>query len=537
MKSNSQFPIANWLYFGDLDGDGIEEMLQINGPYLSIFNPDFEHRARFTHQFPHPIKRLMTGCFASGDKREQVIALLEDGSMQVFGLSPDRTVLWWWMTMASIVAPDEHYIVGDYDGDGTDEILVFNPHLGSVRMYQVGPSGAFELMSNFQRGNLDGIDLRGKQLLAGCFGSTLGRKDLIALDPHHRQLFRYASVTLEGGVVTFWWAFTTIGGLYETGDQVVVANLDGSRRDGILIRSKASGAYSMFRAEFDDGRLQGISNVLVGQLPIQAGVGMVFAAKVRDRAFRRETGGLRRDDILFFDEGSRQLIRTDARYDPSLRKRTFWWAYTTDRIFVGSNFIFDTRMTASQVNTLLERHRFAFFQISICGNLNDAEKNALITTYRKAIRHGIETRTGVNASAFLNGDQVFVNFNVLFPQGAMEIAQTLIHEMMHCAGFSHPNRQSTDRPFDGGAYYSSPPLRSEVCIAGFQSDVVPEETTRSGTAMQKLMVHLDHTHCEIHDGECINSKVSNLPQARHELKDTDLTAVLAEKMSTGVGKA
>ena len=139
---------------------------------------------------------------------------------------------------------------------------------------------------------------------------------------------------------------------------------------------------------------------------------------------------------------------------------------------IGDNFTFDTNITAEQKAKLLERHRFAFSQITACGSLANDQKSALTEAYGRVIRHGIETRPGVNASAFLNGSQVFVNFDVLFPQGDNEIAQTLIHEMMHCAGFSHPVRTLSDTPGDGGTYYSSPPLQSELCIAGLQSDFV-----------------------------------------------------------------
>jgi hypothetical protein len=534
MKTNSQFPIASWLYLGDLDGDGIEEVLQINGPYLSVLRPDFELSPRFTHQFSANVQRLVLGNFNVGDRREQVGAILADGSIQFFGLSPDRTVLWWWMTMPTFIAHDEHYIVGDYDGDGADEIMVFKPSDGSVRMYQIGPSGFFEQMANFQPGNLAGLDLRGKQILAGGFGDTLGRKDILVIDPHHRQVFRYASVTLAEGVVTFWWAFTTIAGLFNPGDQVVAANLNGSRRDGVLIRNTSNGTYRMHRAEYDNGHLAALPGVAVGQLPVQANVGRIVAAKVRDQAFRRERGGLRRDDVLFFDEGTRQLIRTDARYDAAANQLTYWWAFTSERIFVGHNFTFDARITANQVMALLERHRFAYFQSFGCNNLNDAEKQDLVRAYRKAIRHGIDPRPGVNASAFINGDILNVNFNVLFPQGGTEIAQTLIHEMMHCAGYSHPNRQPSDSPFDGGTYYNSPPLRAEICIAGFQSDleVSAAADTKAG---QQVLLHLEQSHCEVHEDGCVHKA----PQtgAAPPAAKTDQTKARAEKMAKGIGKA
>ena len=57
--------------------------------------------------------------------------------------------------------------------------------------------------------------------------------------------------------------------------------------------------------------------------------------------------------------------------------------------------------------------------------LSNAELNALAATYRRPIRHGINNDPNANASAFVNENQVFVNFGNLFPDGDAEIAQTL----------------------------------------------------------------------------------------------------------------
>ena len=143
---------------------------------------------------------------------------------------------------------------------------------------------------------------------------------------------------------------------------------------------------------------------------------------------------------------------------------------------IGANFTFDDNITAQQRTTLLERHRFAFSRIQSCGSLSTNEKNALIQTYRRRIDHGITTEN-VNGSATVGGSQILINFGNLFPDGNNEIAQTLIHEMMHCAGFEHPDRRdppdpNPDVPGDNGPYFGSPPLQAELCIAGQQSDAV-----------------------------------------------------------------
>ncbi len=165
----------------------------------------------------------------------------------------------------------------------------------------------------------------------------------------------------------------------------------------------------------------------------------------------------------------------------------------SDRFVVGP-FDFDPAITPDQVCTLFERHRFAFSQVGGCGNLNANERQTLTQAYQRAIWHGVDTDPDNNASAIVGGSQIWVNFGNLFPQGAVEIAQTLIHEMMHCAGFPHPVRRRPpagmncaapnpalfDCPFDNGQYYGTPPLRAELCIAGNQSDVVRRVTEKAG---------------------------------------------------------
>jgi hypothetical protein len=90
--------------------------------------------------------------------------------------------------------------------------------------------------------------------------------------------------------------------------------------------------------------------------------------------------------------------------------------------------------------------------------LSNAELNALAATYRRPIRHGINNDPNANASAFVNENQVFVNFGNLFPDGDAEIAQTLIHEMMHCTGFSHPTRRNPDPALGQSCAAPNPPF-------------------------------------------------------------------------------
>ena len=138
---------------------------------------------------------------------------------------------------------------------------------------------------------------------------------------------------------------------------------------------------------------------------------------------------------------------------------------------------FDAGITREQRLRTLERHNFAYTRINACANLSSDERSDLISAYRRTITHGINTDPTANASATVNGSQIDINFGNLFPLGNREIAQSLIHEMMHCAGYTHPTRinspsPSPDIPGDGGPYYGTPPLQAELCIAGVQSLVL-----------------------------------------------------------------
>jgi hypothetical protein len=141
-------------------------------------------------------------------------------------------------------------------------------------------------------------------------------------------------------------------------------------------------------------------------------------------------------------------------------------------------FTYDSALSAAQIAILKDRHDFAFKRISACGTLKPNEKDELMKKYESPIAHKIETDPAYAnsmATAYTGGSEIFIVLKNFFDKVGdaymdEERSQTLIHEMMHCAGFDHPRKTAADRPFDGGPYYSTPPLQAEICIAGRQSD-------------------------------------------------------------------
>ncbi len=157
-----------------------------------------------------------------------------------------------------------------------------------------------------------------------------------------------------------------------------------------------------------------------------------------------------------------------------------WQDVFEDIFHIYLHFTYQAGISQAQRDRLRARHVFAYNRIRNCGTLTASQQASLIRAYQRNIDHRISTDARANARAPVGGSNIEVNFANLFPLGDIEIAQTLIHEMMHCAGFRHPDRRDEDptnpgapfdTPGDNGQYYGTPPLQAEICIAGAQSDM------------------------------------------------------------------
>ena len=323
-------------YYGDVDGNGVDDILSCNGKELVIKQADPAFSLLLNHTFSAPIARLIVGDFATGGRergKKQVIALLSDGTTQAFAISDDNRALWWWFTQPTFIAAEERYTVANFDKEIDEEIMVHNPTTGKLRFYKRNAQGGFGEMPNFELGNLTGADLRNIEIIAGAFsGDHPERKDLLVADHNTRQLRLYASVMLENGNLTFWWAFNTNGNLFPAGSQLYAANLNGGPVDGLLIRNGNDNSYTLYRMEFGDGNLVRETSVNIGQLPIRSGECKIVPAKVRDTNIRGEKGGAKRDDILLVQLSNQEFTRTDARFDG--QALTYWWAF--NNIIIGN---------------------------------------------------------------------------------------------------------------------------------------------------------------------------------------------------------
>jgi hypothetical protein len=316
--SNSQLQIPDNLYLADANADGISDFVQFSSNRIFVSQTNYQKTGILHLYLSRPIQRLITGDF-NGDGYDNVCSINDQNALQCFGISTDRTALWWWFTQGSFVGSNEDSIVGDFNGDGKDDVLVYNRGNGQLRMYTRLASGFFGLMPQFSLGNLTPEQVTNIQWRAGDFNGD-GRMDLMAVQPNG-QIVYYASV-FDGTNNTFWWAFTTNGGIVGSGDQVSVAKIDNDNNDDIVIHNVAAGTNRFLQMQFNGGNPPPITNVSQGQISTYGNTGLYWGYMHG----QLNEPGSQRDDAMVFLNTWKMFVRSDARWDGS--QLTYWWAYT-----------------------------------------------------------------------------------------------------------------------------------------------------------------------------------------------------------------
>ncbi|OKO96562.1 hypothetical protein PENSUB_10737 [Penicillium subrubescens] len=138
-------------------------------------------------------------------------------------------------------------------------------------------------------------------------------------------------------------------------------------------------------------------------------------------------------------------------------------------------FTFDPAFTDEERYQILRGHQTGYDRAGVCTFLTAQQAKEVRELYWVQIHHGIDADPTHNASTIPGSRFIDVNNTNLLPLSNDEIAQTLLHEMLHCVGYTHRQKIATDAPYDGGAYYQSVPLQGEMCIAGRQSLTGPAE--------------------------------------------------------------
>jgi hypothetical protein len=315
--SNSQLAIPQNLMLADVNADGSAEFLQYVSNKLFVSKTDF-NKTGVLHLYTHrPIKRVLTGDF-HGDGYDQTCVITDDNAFLCYGISTDRRELWWWFTQGNFIGDNEDSIVGDFDGDGREDVLVYPRAGGAYRMYSIKGAFFFGATPSFNPGNL-GTAAPGLQLRAGDFGGD-GRDDLLVVNGWG-QAISYASVW-DGASHTFWWAFTSNAWVVGGNDQVTVARIDDNAVDDVVLRDRVTGATRFHRLQWAGGPLPTIP-IGTGQIST-GGNSLLFWTSMHGPIV--EPGASMRDDAMVYDLSWNMFVRSDARWDGA--NLTYWWAYT-----------------------------------------------------------------------------------------------------------------------------------------------------------------------------------------------------------------
>lgn len=315
--TNTQTLLPDNLYLGDIDGDGVSEYLQFSSNKIFVCRSDYEKTGMLHTYLKLPIKRILIGSF-SDLKHQLVVAIMTNNELALFGINPERDKLWWAFSQDSFISDDEDAIVSDFNGDGKDDILIYNRNSGQIRMYSPKNGPFFHPMPKFDIGNLSRAAIPGMRFRAGDF-THCHRQDLATINSSG-QISVFASVWDDHNY-TFWWCFTSNCNVIPPGVEVIVARIDDSEVDGLALHNSSTGHTRFLKLEYNGGSPAEIANVSTGQIDTNANSSLFFA---RMRGDLHEPGALREDAIVFL-HSSKRIVRSDARWDG--QELTYWFAH------------------------------------------------------------------------------------------------------------------------------------------------------------------------------------------------------------------
>lgn len=135
-------------------------------------------------------------------------------------------------------------------------------------------------------------------------------------------------------------------------------------------------------------------------------------------------------------------------------------------------FDFTGSFTVQEKAAVLEANATALCRSLACTALTYEERDKLYEVYAQFAVHYHEMkppRDRVYASTGIRDNNTYINRSLFFGLPPDEQAMTIIHEMMHVAGYRHADERPAAGTNAEKEYFKTPPLRAEICIAGRQS--------------------------------------------------------------------
>lgn len=321
-KSNTQLKFPGNAAIGDVDGDGLQDLVYPAGNRILATRVDINNTGILHGYLGSPTKRLIVGEFGIRQGTaisDQVCALMANGKMRCFRTSTDKRELWYAFQQTSFIGKGDHAIVADFTGDGQDDIMKYTPKTGALKLFVYQHSKKKFVASPGFMVSAPPNALVNKQLRAGKFPRR-DRSGLVAWDKSTGVVSRF-DITTVSGKPHAQHKFTTSQRAVANNETLHVANVDGSTSDSIAL-VRGDGHTRFFFARTEQGALVPNAVPKEGQLAAKGG-GVAFFGHFEARD---NEPGSRRDDVLFHTP-SGALSRMAARWNPKTKKHTYWWAY------------------------------------------------------------------------------------------------------------------------------------------------------------------------------------------------------------------
>jgi hypothetical protein len=223
------------------------------------------------------------------------------------------------MQIESASAP-QGYAVGDFDGDGFDEIVTYDHAAGAnIKFWRYNPpTGTFVQNPNIDIGNLGGlswpggVELRSGEL-SGPDASGARRDDLLVFNRSNRQASMYWSA-LSGNHQVFWWAYTWSTPV-TTDEDFEVASADGDACDDLISMNHNTGAMRFLELCDWSKLMTPRPGVVQGNITSASNQGIHFMSS---------SNGNGRDEItaVFADT---TVQRFGPVTDGDQQTQTYWW--------------------------------------------------------------------------------------------------------------------------------------------------------------------------------------------------------------------
>jgi hypothetical protein len=311
--NNSQLRLPNSTHLAEITGDGIHEYVQATGATIFVYKVDLKPTLLSQVTAPANVTKLFTGNFANLG-RDLVCAYLADATTRCYQFATSGTSVTELFSQTGVLGSNDETMTGNFDGDATDELLVFTPSSGALRMFKKSSTGGFAPLANFSFGDLVAANAINKHLRIGNFGGTSTQSDVLLWSPQDERISVYLTTTTSGQTrLTL--SFTTNANFVTVDEEVAVPNLDGDATEDVALHNKVTGAYRFFRATNAGGVLTPITNVTLGALDTSPNTRTYWG-----RFFAPGTDALPlRDDGMVYSLDTRAVSLSDAQYTGSQR--------------------------------------------------------------------------------------------------------------------------------------------------------------------------------------------------------------------------